>query len=490
MHDPKTFGPFFPNPDDWKAWRAFLAAVFALPMPEDLLPYYQQHTFRVTPPAERAREAWMVVGRRGGKSRISAYIAVYLACFRDYSEYLSPGETAMIPILAADKDQAGVVFSYVLGFLENIPMLRQFIVGKPRAQSVDLVNGVTISVRAASYRSVRGPAFPAVICDEIAFWYGEESSNPDHEILAAVRPGMLTMPDPLLIGLSSPYARRGVLWEAYDKHFGREGDPILVWKGPTVDMNPRANMDEIDKAFADDDIAARSEYGAEFRDDLAAFVPAEVVDECMKDSPMERLPEAGVTYEAFCDPSGGSSDSFTLAIAHMERNLLVLDRVEERRPPFSPDAVVQEFSAIMRMYRCSIVGGDRYAGEWPRERFSVHGVAYKTTEYTKSEMYQAFLPLLMARRARLLTDPVLRRQLIALDRRPGRAGRDSIDHPPGGHDDVANAVAGAILRAAGFGLRGAGFLAFVRQDMERIKTVAAEKAAAATVDQTGRTLDS
>jgi hypothetical protein len=476
MHDPKTFGPFFPNKDDWKAWRAFLAAVFALPMPDDLLEIYQQHTYRMTAPTERVKEAWMVVGRRGGKSRVSAFIAVYLACFRDYRRYLAPGETAMIPILAADKDQAGVVFGYVMGFLRNIPMLSQLIKGKPRASEVDLVNGVTIRVRAASFRTVRGPAFPAVICDEIAFWYGEDSSNPDREILDAVRPGMLTIPGSLLIGLSSPYARRGVLWEAYDKNFGREDAKALVWKGPTTDMNPCVDRDEIAKAYAEDDIAARSEYGAEFRDDLLAFVPAEVVDECMKDSPDERPPQSGVTYEAFCDPSGGSADSFTLAIAHMEKNVAVLDRLEERRPPFSPDAVVAEFSSIIRSYGCSVVGGDRYAGEWPRERFSVYGVSYKPTEFTKSEMYQAFLPLLMARRTKLVADLILRRQLIALDRRPGRAGRDTIDHPPGGHDDVANAATGAILRAAGFGLKGAGFLAFIRQDLERIHAEEAAKA--------------
>jgi hypothetical protein len=37
-------------------------------------------------------------------------------------------------------------------------------------------------------------------------------------------------------------------------------------------------------------------------------------------------------------------------------------------------------------------------------------------------------------------------QLVALERRTARGGRDTIDHPPGAHDDVANAVAGVIGR--------------------------------------------
>ena len=91
------------------------------------------------------------------------------------------------------------------------------------------------------------------------------------------------------------------------------------------------------------------------------------------------------------------------------------------------------------------VFGDRYAGEWPRERFRSHGLQYKPVEQTKSELYQAALPLLTGQRAELLDEPRLIAQLCALERLTSRAGRDSISHPPGGHDDVANAAAGALV---------------------------------------------
>jgi len=86
---------------------------------------------------------------------------------------------------------------------------------------------------------------------------------------------------------------------------------------------------------------------------------------------------AGASYFAFVDPSGGSSDSMTLAIAHMEGERVVLDCVREQKPPFSPDEVVGEFAATLKTYRCFTVTGDRYAGEWPRERFRVQGVRYE-----------------------------------------------------------------------------------------------------------------
>ena len=48
-------------------------------------------------------------------------------------------------------------------------------------------------------------------------------------------------------------------------------------------------------------------------------------------------------------------------------------------------------------------------------------------------------------RVKLLGNKRLITQLIGLERRTSRAGRDSIDHAPGGHDDLANAAAGALV---------------------------------------------
>jgi hypothetical protein len=156
----------------------------------------------------------------------------------------------------------------------------------------------------------------------------------------------------------------------------------------------------------------------------------------------------GNRYYGFCDPSGGSSDSMTLAIAH--RNNIghaVLDLIRESKPPFSPDKVCREFANTLKDFRISQVCGDAYAGEWPRERFSVHGIRYIPSEKSRSEIYLDFLPLLNSRRADLLDLPRLANQLAALERRASRGGRESIDHAPGSHDDVANSAAGALVLA-------------------------------------------
>lgn len=88
--------------------------------------------------------------------------------------------------------------------------------------------------------------------------------------------------------------------------------------------------------------------------------------------------------------------------------------------------------------------GDRYGAAWVRERFEQEGVRYTPSELSKSELYRELLPALNSGRVRLLDDRRLLGQLAALERRTARGGRDSIDHGPRGHDDLANAAAGAL----------------------------------------------
>ena len=125
----------------------------------------------------------------------------------------------------------------------------------------------------------------------------------------------------------------------------------------------------------------------------------------------------------------------------------ILDVIRERKPPLSPEAVVEEFATLIKSYRCSRVYGDRYAGEWPREQFQKRGIFYEPADRSKSEIYVDLLPLINSRAIDLLDHDRLVMQLTSLERRTSRAGKDSIDHAPGAHDDVANAVAGALVTA-------------------------------------------
>jgi hypothetical protein len=122
-----------------------------------------------------------------------------------------------------------------------------------------------------------------------------------------------------------------------------------------------------------------------------------------------------VSYSAFVDPSGGNADSMTLAIGHQEDDVTVLDAIRERRPPFSPEDVVLEFAELLKTYRIAEVQGDRYAGDWPRERFREHGIAYELAAKPKSDLYRDLLPAINSRNIELLDDARLIAQIVGLD---------------------------------------------------------------------------
>jgi hypothetical protein len=443
--DKNLFAPWFKDRRSWSAWFAFLAAVFGLPMTEDQLATYRECTGRLDPPQSPVSEAWLVIGRRGGKSFILALLAIYLACFFQYRKYLAPGERATIPILATDRAQARTILRYVRGLLRAIPMLSG-IVERETASAFDLANSITIEVHTASFRVTRGYTIVAALCDEIAFWPSEDAAQPDHEVLNALRPGMATIPGAMLLCASSPYGRRGALWDTYRRNFRKPG-PVLVWQAPTRTMNPSVPQHVIDTAMEADPLSAQGEWFAEFRRDIDAFIAREAVESCVSPGVWERPPVSAARYFGFVDPSGGSTDAFALAIAHRDANRIVLDALREVRPPFSPESVVDEFAALLRSYRVSRVTGDRYAGEWPREQFRKRGISYEAAVKAKSDLYRDLLPLINSRRCELLDHPKLITQFTGLERRIARGGRDSIDHAPGAHDDVANACAGALLGA-------------------------------------------
>lgn len=437
---PSVFGA-----PSWDPWRTALSALFGLPIQDTELA--KQCSGRTE--FKSAREGWFVVGRRGGKSQIAALIAVYLSIFRKYK--VAPGETPVFMCIAADRRQATVVHRYVSGLLHSHPSL-EIQISKEIQSRIELLNGIHIEVHTADFRSVRGHTVIGAVCDEIAFWKTDESSaSPDTEILNALRPAMVTVPNALLIAISSPYARRGELWRAYKNYYGKKDSDVLVWKAPTVVMNPVVPKWIITRAYENDPPRAAAEYGANFRTDIESYIPREIIEALITTDVVARPPISSQQYRAFVDPSGGSSDSMTLGIAHKElaedkeSTTMVLDCVLERRPPFSPEQVVSEFTETLKAYRVDRVVGDRYGGEWPREQFRNHGVAYDLSKRTKNEIYRDLLPVLNSGRCQLLDQARLVTQLIGLERRTARGGRDSIDHAPGGHDDVANAAAGVIV---------------------------------------------
>jgi hypothetical protein len=317
-------------------------------------------------------------------------------------------------------------------------------------ESIALRNRIAIEVHTASYRRTRGYSIVCALLDELAYFPTDEASaEPDAEVINAIKPAMATVPGAMLLCASSPYSRRGALYDAWRKHFGKDDSDVLVWQAPTRAMNPSVPQSFIDAHLAEDPARAAAEYLAQFRSDIEGFVSREAVEATVVAGRFELPPAPRGGYVAFVDPSGGSADSMALAIAKREQDgRAILVALRERRPPFSPEAVVDEFCSLLKRYCVYKVAGDHYGGEWPRERFQVHGVRYEVSDKVKSDVYRDLLPLLNSGRVELLDNARLINQLCQLERRTARSGRDSIDHAPGAHDDLINAAAGSLALAA------------------------------------------
>ncbi len=198
IDDPGLFKRWFRDAGTWTAWRAFTAALFGLPMSDSEADLFRQCTRRETLPEQPFAEAWIVCGRRSGKSFELALVAVFLATFCEYRQYLAPGERATILVVATDRRQARTIFRYIRALLVEVPMLARM-VEREAAEEIDLSNSVTIEVGTSSYRAVRGRTLAAALCDELAFWSAENSANPDYEVLDALRPAMATIPTAMLL---------------------------------------------------------------------------------------------------------------------------------------------------------------------------------------------------------------------------------------------------------------------------------------------------
>ena len=445
--DPNLFGPWFSG-ETWATWRILDKSLFGDPLTDDERAIFLDLCGHDEPPSSPIAQAWLVMGRRSGKDVKAASIASYLATIGnerfDYASALTRGERGVVQLLAVDRDQAKVCLGYLKAFFEQ-PMLAR-LVARETSDGLELTNRLAIEITTNDQRRVRGRTVIAAVFDEVAFWRSDNSVSPDRDVYAAVMPAMATVPHAMLIGISSPYARKGLLWSKYKTHFGKPSNRVLVAQAPTWRMNPNVPRDGelITEAYEEDPASAAAEYGAQFRADIEDFINREAVEACIAHGEYERPRVPGKRYHAFLDPSGGSKDSFTLAIAHAEPSKVVLDLTRERKPPFSPEAVVEEFAATMKEYGITRAVSDRYAGAWPQEAFARHGITVEQSAKPKSELYGALLPRINSGTVELLDQPRLVSQLVALERRTSRSGRDTIDHPPGGHDDLCNAVAGAV----------------------------------------------
>jgi len=350
-------------------------------------------------------------------------------------------------IVAADRDQARIAFRYVLGLLEASLILAQEI-HTTTADTIRLRNGIEICIGTADKAAVRGRTLIAVVCDEIAFW-GSDAA----EVLVGIRPGMASQPQSMLVEITTVYSQRGPAAETSRRYFGKDDPRVLVVRATTRDLNENIPQEFIDSELARDPQANAAEYLTIERSDLEALFDAQLIDAATRATPRElpyllRTPSGTlILYFAGLDISGGRQDACACTITICIDGKVRVVACRRWPAPHDPVQVAKEVAAFMAAYGLSTAISDQYGAELSRSIYAEAGVTLIPAEVNRSEAYLHMLPLFTSGRIEIPDDPVLRSELLSLERRTGRTGRDSVDSRPGLHEDLANSVALAAWAA-------------------------------------------
>ncbi|TMJ93886.1 MAG: hypothetical protein E6G74_23690, partial [Alphaproteobacteria bacterium] len=251
----------------------------------------------------------------------------------------------------------------------------------------------------------------------------------------------------MLIAISSPYRKAGLMYAKHKQYFNTDSDDTLVIQGSTRTFNKTLDENAIKAQQEADPEAGKAEWDAQFRSDLVGFLDDALIDAAVDyNRPLELPPQPGRFYKCFVDVSGGAiaGDSYTLSIVHREDGKFVVDLVRGRSGPFEPAQVTEEYAALCKEYRIGAINGDYYAAQWMVSVWRQCGMSYIKSTLPTSQIYIETLPLFTRGLVVLPNEPILLRELRLLERTPTRMGKDLVTHPRGCHDDRANSVCGAL----------------------------------------------
>jgi len=380
LSDPSLFGGTFGAPSFW-TWKVVARLIDGVPLAEPReVDLFRECTGRSKLPTKPVRRIFVLAGRRAGKDRFESAVATWRSALcTDWRKLQSAGEGAVVILLGADKKQSGILRKYCEGLLQA-PLLAREVV-RQTGDVIEFRNGSSLEISANDVRLVRGRSAIAVLGSECAHWKTDEhAASSDEEVVSAAEPSMAMCPDGgLLILGSSVYRKRGFMYRMYKELHGNDEAEDICWFAPSAVMNSKLQQHVIDRALARDAPKANAEYRNVWREDLADFIPLEVVENCSDFGVHERPPQSGVKYFSFCDSAGGTGDSFTLAIAHYDRarDTIIVDVLREYKPRFVPRAVITELAQLLKGYGVSSVMSDNFAGGFHADEWLRAGIMFR-----------------------------------------------------------------------------------------------------------------
>jgi hypothetical protein len=469
VSDPVLLRPYLAGKPDaelttWNHWLSFLRVLYGLKVPAAEHELVRASTGR--DPERLSKDGYdeclLLCGRRSGKSKVIALVGAFEAVLAGRERKVSRGEIPMVGIMSPTKFQSRIIHSYLRAVFKSAPILEREVAEEQKhSQTFVLKNGVEIAVLTGSHQSARGFSLVSAIVDEVAmFGLTEESKvKSDTELIRAIRPSLATTGGRLLC-VGTPFKEAGYCYQTWKRAYGHDDCDVLCWNSASLTMNSTLSPKVVERALAEDYQAASVEYCVApglFRSDVDEYVSRHLVESLVVPGRKELPPRPEVWYAAFADVSGGRSDDAALAVGHKEDRKVILDCLQRFAAPHNPYEIAARMTETVRRYHCDRLIGDAYSAEWCKSAFASHGVKYEHATRSewkegsqiknkvlkpKSVLYAELLPRLTSGEVELLDVEMLVSQISLLQRRTRSGARDSIDHPPGGKDDLANAVAG------------------------------------------------
>jgi hypothetical protein len=335
-------------------------------------------------------------GGRGGKtSRMLAPMAIQAALSVPLPT-LESGEHAWSLIVAPDKTLAAQALSFVRGYIERVPWLRNRVVNRSFVGGVERFGNsecitlkrddgklvdIRIGVASSGGKWARGKTFVFVGFDEAAFFQADTDkvANDRDLFQAAIQ---RIVPGGQLWMVSTPWIEGfGVMEEKIAEDWGRH-EHSLIASGPTRALNPKWDPDhtiETHMRLTDPDNAAREIDAIPLPAGSKVFFSPELLRAAIEERDVDSdgrpfdLPWIPLLTHYGAADLGFRKNSSALGIARREEGRMVLAFRREIRPargePLRPSAVCRSFAEDCAEYRAFTVLGDLHYADTAHEEF-------------------------------------------------------------------------------------------------------------------------
>ena len=408
------------------------------------------------------REMILSIGRRSGKTTISACIAAYetykLISKGDPQAYYGLPHSNNIQIIsvATDKDQAGLLYQEVSGHYRNCSFFSPYTANNTQSyarfqtpkdieRTGSYIDDPTakatlkITFRSCVAKGLRGAGNIVVILDEVAHFTDKGQSGaeavynavtPSTSAFSAKDPNDSRVPvgpvEGRIISISSPLGRQGQFYKLFQiaMQGGRASENMLAIQAPTWEVNPTVPASEFEKHYIKDTTVFFTEYGGEFTDRTRGWIedPRDLF-ECV-DPKLKPRTQGRARQPHFLGLDLGLvGDGTAVAIGHIEsiggENKIVLDYVDQikagegeyshlERLEF--DDVANWVSNLAKKFYITEALFDQWAGIPFEQALQKKGLKqFKSEHFTKnktSEIFKNFKDMMWDKKLVLFDYPI------------------------------------------------------------------------------------